>query len=300
MSSLERELPELIACCSERDLQYDRLCGDASRNPLYTVYIDPISNDFPKAWQEWQRYHKHEKYKVRYMASKGALSSPLIVNGYGTELALKRTDYIVLDDRETANIKTSSDFKDSTEIDLTEEDSSDLKPLSSSELRSLGINAASFIAASDHPLDTLEKVSQDFPKHAAALAQNNASQEFLGEHRRNRDLYLPPGYNMLWMNGQLVGPRDVDAFAMLDMIRRESSLVKSIQSLGLSATDAIQLLNHPKVTESQTNGDPQRYDFRDEIEGGDVIIWLNDIEKDKRYADWSPDIQAVSQMQSAC
>lgn len=228
------------------------------------------------------------------MAPKGASVSPLIVNGYGSELALKRTDYIVLDDRETEDNKASSDSKGAAEINLAEEEISDLKPLSSSELRTLGLNAASFIAASENAFETLEKVSQDFPKHAAALSQHNASKDFINEHRANRDLFLPAGYNVLWMNGQQIGPREVDAFTLLEMIRRESRLVRSIQSMGLSAKEAINLLSHPKLTESQNSGEPQRYDFRDEIEGGDVIIWLNDIEKDKRYADWSEEIQGVS------
>jgi UDP-glucose:glycoprotein glucosyltransferase len=38
----------------------------------------------------------------------------------------------------------------------------------------------------------------------------------------------------------------------------------------------------------------QRFDWRDSIEGGNVIIWMNDIEKDKRYADWPTSLQAVS------
>ena len=224
-----------------------------------------------------------------------AQQRPLVVNGYGAELALKRTDYIVLDDRATEDATPSPESARSTEINLEEEEISELKPLSSSELRNIGVNAASFITASENPLDTLQKITQDFPKHAAALAQHNASAAFLREHQGNRDLFLPAGYNMLWMNGQQVSPREVDAFALLDTMRKERKLVKSAQTLGLSAEEAISLLSHPKIAESQSSGEPQRYDFRDDIEGGDVIIWLNDIETDKRYAEWSSSISGVSQ-----
>lgn len=228
------------------------------------------------------------------MPSPTASSKPLTVNGYGAELALKRTDYIVIDDRESDEREPSPDSRADAEVRLDDDETADLKPLSSSELRHLSLNTASFIMSSESPWDTLLKVSQDFPKHAAALSLHNATKPFLKEHRENRDVYLPAGYNVLWMNGQQIGPREVDAFNLLDIIRRERRLVNSIRSLGLSASEAISLLSHPEIAKSQTAGEPQRYDFRDDTEDGQVIIWLNDIEKDKRYADWSGSIQSVS------
>jgi len=40
-------------------------------------------------------------------------------------------------------------------------------------------------------------------------------------------------------------------------------------------------------------GTTNRFDIRDDIEGGGVIIWLNDLEKDSRYKPWPTDIQNV-------
>ena len=41
--------------------------------------------------------------------------------------------------------------------------------------------------------------------------------------------------------------------------------------------------------------DAPRFDWRDVKEGGKAIIWLNDIEKDKRYEDWRPNLMQLLQ-----
>lgn len=218
------------------------------------------------------------------------------MNGYGAELALKRTDYIVIDDRggEEKEETSENTSPEPEEIVLETEELADLKPLSSSELGGLGLKTASFVLSSDDPLDTLIKVSQDFPKHSSAIARRNVSAELLAEHRNNREIILPAGYNVIWMNGMQVEARQMDAFALLERMRRERSLICSLRNIGFSGLEAVQLLSHPSIAESKVGGEDQRYDCRDVLEGEKIIVWLNDIEKDKRYQDWPSYTSAVS------
>lgn len=220
-----------------------------------------------------------------------------MVNGYGVELALKRTDYIVIDDRdagkETTGVEATSPAPE--EVVFEAEELADLKPLSTKDLLGLGLKTASFIMSSDDPFETLIKVSQDFPKHSSAITKRNTSEGLVEEHRANRELLLPAGYNIVWMNGAQVEPRQMNAFALLESMRRERSLVKSLQSLGLSGSETVQILSHPAIAKAKVEGEAQRYDYRDEIEGGRVIIWLNDIEKDKRYETWPSYASALLQ-----
>lgn len=218
-----------------------------------------------------------------------------MINGYGVELALKRTDYIVIDDRETETEGTASEIPAAeTDANIVDnEDLSDLTPLSSTELLGLGVKTASFIMASENPFETLLKVSQDFPKHSSFISKKNASTDFLAEHLNNRETFLPAGFNVVWMNGMQVEAREMDAFALLDRLRRERSIIRSLRNLGFSGSEAVQILSHPAIAESKAGGDSQRYEYRDIIEGGKVIIWLNDIEKDKRYASWPTEAHAV-------
>ena len=220
------------------------------------------------------------------------------------ELALKRTDYIVIDDRSagaegTENqallISNEPDTEaESPEILLDTEEVSDLKPLSAKELLGLGPKVGSFIMASDDPFETLLKVSQDFPKHSSTITKRNATVDFLTEHNSNREVFLPAGYNVIWINGQQVQSRQMDAFALLEQLRRERAIVGNLRSLGLSGSEAVNVLSNPAIAEAKMDGDTQRYDYRDTIEGGKVVIWLNDIEKDKRYNGWPSHSSAVS------
>lgn len=237
-------------------------------------------------------------YRIRYRPSISGSTKSLVVNGYGVELALKRTDYIVIDDRAATDEEPQHGLAavDGDQLIREDEEFKDLKPLSSTDLLGLGSKAASFIMASEEPFETLMKVSQDFPKHSYLMAKQNISEEFLSEHRRNRDKLLPPGYNIIFMNGQQIEARQMDAFALLEQFRRERSVMGSLRELGFTGSEAVQILSHAAITESKTTAAVQRYDYRDTLEGGNVIIWLNDIEKDKRYTDWPTHAAAVSKI----
>ena len=218
------------------------------------------------------------------------------MKGYGVELALKRTDYIVIDDRSDdarTNIPEIS-VSEPGEVMLETEELADLKPLSSSQLRGLGLKTASFVMSSDDPFDALIKVSQDFPKHSSAITRLNFSEALLLEHRNNREVLLPAGYNVVWMNGMQVEARQMDAFALLERMRRERTLIGSLRDIGFSGPEAVHLLSQSSIAESKVEGEVQRYDYRDGLEGGNIIIWLNDIEKDRRYQDWPDHLSAVS------
>jgi UDP-glucose:glycoprotein glucosyltransferase len=58
----------------------------------------------------------------------------------------------------------------------------------------------------------------------------------------------------------------------------------SLISLGLTPKQAVDLISDPVIGRSQTEEDPGEgvVDASDRPEGGEVIIWWNDVEKDKR------------------
>jgi len=219
----------------------------------------------------------------------------LIIPGYGVELALKRTDYIVIDDRDESESKsTSSTPEKEVKFEDEDEEFADLKPLSASELFSLGLKASSFILQSENPLDSLVKLSQDFPKYSSAIASHNVSSDFVAEHDFNRAQLVPAGGNIIWMNGVQLIERQIEALDLLDIFRKERKLINGVRELGLTGSQAIQLLSHEAIATVKAENEPQRFDWRDDIEGGNAIIWMNDIEKDKRYAQWPTTLNAVS------
>ncbi|KAI9707078.1 MAG: hypothetical protein M1836_000038 [Candelina mexicana] len=275
---------------------FDRVLGskDAPASVIYVDITSPTFNQFHEVVSRTAREGK-SSYRVRYRPSIHAKSRPLLVSGYGVELTLKRTDYIVIDDREAEKAnKEGSEFKQE-HAGLEDSAVADLKPLSASELSGLALKASGFVMNSEDPLDTLSKLSQDFPKHSTSILAHNVTPSFESEFKTNRKILLPAGQNAIWINGVQIDARQMDAFALLEHLRRERKFISGLRKLGLSGPEAVKLLSHPAVAASQGDDEPQRFDFRDTLEGGQVILWLNNLEKDKRYEGWPTNPQALLQ-----
>ena len=200
----------------------------------------------------------------------------------------------MIDDREDNEAKPAKAASEAT-IKFEDEEFADLKPLSSSELLSLGVKTSSFIMQSDNPFDTLLKFSQDFPKYSSAVASHNATKEFVTEHEYNRGQLVPAGYNVWWINGVQMIDRQIDGLSLLEILRKERKLIKEVSDLGLTVQQAIELLGHTEVSSVKVENEPQRFDWRDQIEGGSAIIWMNNLERDNRYADWPSALSAMLQ-----
>jgi UDP-glucose:glycoprotein glucosyltransferase len=293
--TLERAQQDISMDGLIEELPFDRVTGDAADSPPSILYADithPLFGQFHEMASQTAKQGK-SSYRLRHRPS-AAESRPLYLNGFGVDLTLKRTDYIVLDDREAAK-SGKEEQKPLSSGELSEETPADLKPLTTSELSSLGLNTASYVVSSQSPLDTLLKISADFPRYSSMIANHNATEDFLSEYKNNRAAFLPQGYSIIWINGVQVDTRTMNAFALQDHLKRERSLINNMRDLGFTASQAVDLLSHPAIAQAQVEDEPHRYDWRDETEGGQIIMWLNDIEKDKRYSGWSSQLSALMQ-----
>jgi hypothetical protein len=72
--------------------------------------------------------------------------------------------------------------------------------------------------------------------------------------------------------------------SLLKAIRAEKKLATSLVSLGLTPKQSFQLLSDPVIGQRQTAEEPGEgvVDASDRHEGGGVVVWWNDIEKDSR------------------
>ena len=78
-------------------------------------------------------------------------------------------------------------------------------------------------------------------------------------------------------------------------MRKERSVITSLQNLGLPADTAFKLLTHPQIDAAYSSSDILEglFDASDRTEDGGLIIWLNDIETDERYSSWKPSVFSV-------
>ena len=230
-------------------------------------------------------------YRVRYTPKKSVICKPLAISGYGIELALKRTDYIVIDDRESQPATQSLKFSGKAEVD--EEDKIGLRPLPKSDVSQLGLKTASYVMSSHDPFKALLDVTQDYPSFSSTVALQNISEPLARELVEDRALSLQAGVNMLWMNGIRFDNRQIDAHTLLHHLRLERKLVIQLCELGFSGPEAIKVLTRTDQIKSKVTAEVARFDFRDDLEDSKAIIWMNNVEKDKRYKGWSSSITGV-------
>jgi UDP-glucose:glycoprotein glucosyltransferase len=293
-----------------KELPFDHVYNPSAQAQTVVMYTD-IENELFKAFHTTLKKLAEEgvvKYILRYKPAAISVNEekPLFVSGYGVELMLKKTDYIVIDDREVetgispkaiaSNLDRAEKPLEGPKSDSNEEIPV-ITPLHTSELSQLGYQAVQLIMSSSSPLDTLQHLSQDFPSQSSKIAAAKVDDDLIAALKENTRV-IPGGENLFWMNGMNVARDKVEAFNLLSLMRRERGLINSLRQLGLSNKQAVEFLSHPKIAEKVEIGTTNRFDVRDTIEGGDVIVWMNDLEKDSRYTQWPQGVQNVSRLKS--
>ena len=92
--------------------------------------------------------------------------------------------------------------------------------------------------------------------------------------------------NYFWINGARVEENDMSVLKLVGVLKKEKNLMRTITGLGLEKSEALKVLSHSAVASAQKDGGVTDglFDASDRIEGGGVVVWWNDLEKDKRYS----------------
>ncbi|RHZ80246.1 hypothetical protein Glove_138g61 [Diversispora epigaea] len=207
-----------------------------------------------------------------------------------SRIGFKNTEYNLFDDRkveeETDNVdKESINNSESSDDYLFDQNISEIKP--AGEIESLGVKTAQVILESQDPLKTLTQLSQDFPKYSHYISQVPISYSLGQEIEMNQqNLRLEP--NSFWLNGLVMDPLSVDPFSLLKLLCRERRTVSSLLNLGLNSNQAIGILSSPIIAKAQSPQDSSRgiFDVRDISPNNNVVVCLNDLEKDSKYSSW--------------
>ena len=190
------------------------------------------------------------------------------------------------------DVDRSQDPKEETKENESDEEVPVITPLHTSALSQLGYQAVQLITSSSSPLDTLQHISQDFPSQSSKIAATKVDEDLITALKENTRV-IPGGENMFWMNGMHISRDKVEAFNLLSAMRRERSLISSLRQLEMSNKEAVEFLSHPMIAERVEMGTTNRFDVRDDVEGGGVIVWMNDLEKDSRYTQWPVGVRNV-------
>ncbi|KAJ3728096.1 hypothetical protein DFJ43DRAFT_1085879 [Lentinula guzmanii] len=211
-------------------------------------------------------------------------------------------DYLALDDRHLSTQQDDRSLSDEQEnearaidadpifslLDTYPENSTapDVNtPPTEDELHSIGFQASQLIMDSADPLLTLTHLSQNFPKYVTTLARRVTVKENIAQEVHENQLRVQGGANAMWLNGVSVAEKDLNAFGLLRLLKKERSIMTDLTSLDLERGEAMDLLTHPILSAAQES--------KDVLDGGDVIIWWNDLEKDRRYNQWGASITGL-------
>ncbi|KAJ9105313.1 hypothetical protein QFC21_001681 [Naganishia friedmannii] len=278
---------------------------------LYLAGLSKPEGDLLAYLRKHAAQDENFRFVVRYRPSLAPDGDPALgrnsLKGYGVEMVLKRTDYLTVDDRETDvgndqqevyvlsnNTVTNKRnryagiFGDDPWADLA------ANPLRPSEITDLGLKASSLILRDSEPLEALIHIAQDFPKLAAGLARKVSINSSMAQDVAINQQSMRMG-NMAWINGRFVGPLEANAHSLLDLIREERHRALSLCTLGLTPNQVFRLLSDETIGEAMFQADPldSLVDASDRQEGGKVIQWWNNIEKDKRYVAWPDSMSAI-------
>ncbi|KAL0092862.1 glycosyltransferase family 24 protein [Phycomyces blakesleeanus] len=261
--------------------------------PVIFVYTSELSPTFRK-------FHTFmtnavEKYGVSYVVRYKPSSSPdtpLYLTGYGVELALKNTDYLVIDDKAVQENKQKtfiskvSSFGRKVGHNLFETSKTTIAPLTPEEIEKLGLKAAQFIITAENPFEALIHLSQDFPKYAKSISQIEMDDERVHEFKENQASMIRGGTNAIWFNGQSVEVEQVDPFYLVRVLKRERALIDSLKHIGFTSRQSIDLVSSHALSHEDVHDTSSPKDVYDVREQG-LAIWWNDIEKEERYEGWS-------------
>ncbi|KAF8309108.1 hypothetical protein DL93DRAFT_2217500 [Clavulina sp. PMI_390] len=244
------------------------------------------------------------QYVIRYIPPSTPRSSRNYLTGYGVTLDLKKMDYLALDDRRSSSssqgVVESDDDVILALIQSFPEDTNAThypSPLEKEELLEIAVRAAHLVKNASEPLTVLRQLSQNFPKFANTIARRAPlpDGDFIAEVGANR-MALPQGFSGFWMNGLMINEADLNILSLAKMLRAEQKRMLSLREVGLSPSQAVDVIAWaPPRSEVQQTILEGYFDASDRVEGGDVVMWFNDIEKDSRYSQWMPSLQGLFQ-----
>jgi UDP-glucose:glycoprotein glucosyltransferase len=213
----------------------------------------------------------------------------LFLNGFGVELDVKNTEYKVLDDRKVADefVEDASFVSQHAETaEILYEKVPTIQKLTKDQIADIAVKAVTFASQSENRWNSLVRLSENFPKYAHLLLNTKANFDL---HKTSISIMQTTTgeEQMMLLNGQTVDVDDLNVFKLLRMIREDTKTISQLKELGFSSSEAIDLLSSPLENASGT-GWGESFNIHCE-----EVIWLNDLEKDHRYAQFPAGIDSI-------
>ncbi|KAM0749302.1 hypothetical protein T439DRAFT_327029 [Meredithblackwellia eburnea MCA 4105] len=279
--------------------------------PLVIFYATPTSFTFtpsfhflhtlasPSSEDEPHQRGPRLRFAIRWNGpgDEQQLGDRMIMSGFGASLDIKKSDYLAIDDRGLGK-------EEKKQEDAEEKKQLKMEPVKKADISELGLRATEYILSSEDPLSTFTSFTGDFPLLASRLStlvpvpSTNLTSEILS----NQMSSPATSSNSFSINGlPLLPATSVDAFSLLRTMRRERKYITDLQRMSLSRLSLSQcrdIISSPELNVEgnkvgvgkdgrlKAEGLGELFDASDRKEKGGLVVWWNDLEKDKRYREW--------------
>ncbi|KAJ2862638.1 killer toxin resistant protein [Coemansia aciculifera] len=290
--------------------------ASAAASKLVVLYADPRAEGFIELHEHLVAQAENDgiTYVLRYRPwisdNPTSKDHSLGLSGYGVELALKSTEYKVIDDRDL-DLDRGHSRSGSKRPKLVVQDSNSgddallfeaekepvIKGLSEKLIAKLGIQATQMILQADDKLAVLKQLAQDLPRYAHLLSEVAVNSTVANDVRAFAELEVRP---LFAINGVSIDSDDLDPFKLLEHIRKENEIIGHLEAAGLTQSQAIDLIieaGSASAAGGAEGKDQLVFDMRDKSKDKKTVLWLNDLERDSRYSIWPSDVQNLLRIQ---
>jgi len=170
----------------------------------------------------------------------------------------------------------------------------------------LSLRTAQYIMSSNDSFKAFTSLTSRFPLVASQLSTlvPDVSPLLMSEVNTNQMSSTLTQKPTFLLNGLSLTDAQVDPFSLARLMRKERQYVTDLQGLNKHMTSKAAreiLINgaaKPVVAAQQgmmpVEALGELFDATDRKEGGKVLLWWNDLEKDKRYQSWPSTVRDVS------
>jgi UDP-glucose:glycoprotein glucosyltransferase len=160
-------------------------------------------------------------------------------------------------------------------------------------LKDLGIQASQHIMLSREPLRLMRDLSHNLPSLVSTISRLKVNASMQSEIEQNHQ-FMHPGMNLVLLNGRNLDAMDTTPFGLLETLKQEVAAMESLMSVGMDVGSARKLLIG-KQENRRMGMMEQDEPFRIDVNVGDKVLWLNDIEADARYSRWPRNLENLLQ-----
>jgi UDP-glucose:glycoprotein glucosyltransferase len=146
---------------------------------------------------------------------------------------------------------------------------------------------------SREPLRLMRDLSHNLPSLVSTISRLKVNASMQSEIEQNHQ-FMHPGMNLVLLNGRNLDAMDTTPFGLLETLKQEVAAMESLMSVGMDVGSARKLLIGKQ--ESRRMGMMEQDEpFRIDVNVGDKVLWLNDIEADARYSRWPRNLENLLQ-----